>query len=533
LKKKAKQGQTLSYPLVLRGEDGEKIVNTLFWLKEVTNKYLGKYYKPAVLEMLSGSEKKAYKVLEPLVTSKWKKRIPSRINRGVLEITGRVLRTINARRNLFELLSTSYGDNPCQWDYRKLIEYQGIYVKAMYVQNLAEQTENFLKRKEKPAKDLFGFLQNKEKSGKDFFEIQARPRLKQAILSFAPDDGQAIQMERHEDYLVLRLKVLEDDKWKWVSLAVTLPPFLRSYMAVAPDIRVVCVHGEWVPVLDYKIQRPCEEEKETPYFLTVDWGVRKLITVCVFDRQEHQICPPIFLKFETIHNKLSRIRTEIDALKAKRDSWPRNSSLWAKYNREIARRWRKFRAIQKELAHLASSVIVLIAQIYGCSEIYVEWLKGLKSQKYGHSLNWLINTTVREAIYEKVAYKAKLVGIELKRPVQPYGTSQYCPRCGKKGIHTQAPNQTAEVKSGGWFLCPSCGYNADRDYVACCNLARKVLYGNLKDNLNVIAYKAIKISDLLFRQSSCFRKRLRQHLNGWKAVISLQPQKFSCGTLRS
>ena len=92
-------------------------------------------------------------------------------------------------------------------------------------------------------------------------------------------------------------------------------------------------------------------------------GIRKLVTICVFDKQGNLICPPFFLSFEPIQAKLLRIRNEIDQLKAKRDKCSTKSDEWKKYNREIAKRWRKFRAIQKQLAHLASNVIVLIAQL--------------------------------------------------------------------------------------------------------------------------------------------------------------------------
>ena len=526
--KKKKLGQTLSYPLAIRSEANRKIIRTLLYAQAVTKKYLRNFYQKDTLDLLSDGMKKAYKLLEPLTPSPWYSRIPSRINRGILEVAGRILRTVNARRNLFDLLVQTFGQSPDTWSYKKLIEKHQIYIKSQYITNIAEQTENF-------------FLAQDEYP-QDFLQLQTAPTLHEPMITYAPDDGQAIRVEKNADHLDISLKVLADGaskskpEWEWVKIAVPLPPFVRPCPALAPDLRLANIHGQLLPVLDYKIQIEGAKKKNTPYFLTVDWGVRKLITLCVFDREGQQICPPIFLQFEPVQKKLLRIRNEIDHIKAQRDSLPGKSSLWKKYNQEIAKRWRKFRAVQKEMAHLASNVIVLIAQIYNCSEIYVEWLKSLKSHKYSHCLNWLINTTVREAIYTKVAYKANLVGIVLKRPVQPYGTSQYCPRCGKQGIHTKSPNLKDELKSGGWFLCLSCGFNADRDYVACCNLARKVLYGNLRDLSKGIAYTASPISESLFRQSKLPRnlfprERLRRHLSGWNEV-SLTPQSHFCGTLR-
>ena len=173
------------------------------------------------------------------------------------------------------------------------------------------------------------------------------------------------------------------------------------------------------------------------------------------------------MKCDAIQKKLFRIREEIDNLKAKRDKLPKGSTLALWYNREISKKWNKYRAIQKQLSHLASNVIVEIAKIYNCSRIYVEWLGSLKSRKLSKTLNWKINSQVRQQIYEKVEYKANLCGISLEKPINPAWTSQFCPKCGKHGYHVKASDRLNErKKSGGWFYCKNCGYNADRDYVA-------------------------------------------------------------------
>lgn len=542
-RKKKKKGNTLSFPITIRCDKNRAIVRTLKYLHSATQEYLKKLYKKEILEELKENQK-AYKILEAYTPIKWKKKLPSRINRGILEVSGRILRAMNERRNLFHLLIEKFGENPQKWSYKKLVEEYQIYIKSQYITNLAEQAENH--------NEIQG------RYAKDFLDFQKHPKISKPMISYAPDDGQAIQIKKEGNKLFISLKVISDrsrtgnPEWEWIEIAIPIPEFLEPCTALAPDLRLVNLHGSLIPVLDYKIEIAGVQKVSSPRFITVDWGTRKLLTLCIFDKNGKQISTPIFLKFEPIQQKLLRIRHEIDHLKSVCSSIAPKSSLWKKYKREIAKRWRKFRAIQKELAHLASNVIVLVAQIYGCSEIYIEWLKSLKSQKFSHELNWVINTTVRQAIYDLVSYKSKLLGIVLKRPLSPYHTSKRCPRCGKIGIHTQAPDRKESIPSGSWFFCPSCKYNADRDYVACCNLARKALYGNLTDQTKGIAYMTIPISDLLFRQSmlshdsiprtsqaplisqSFFhRERLRHHLSGWKEVCFLNPQKFFRGTLRS
>lgn len=172
---KKRQGQILSYPLVIRSEENCKIIRTLQYLQEGTAKYLRKFYRQDVLELLCETNKKAYKILEPMTPKRWKTRIPSRVNRGVLEVAGRILRTVNARRNLFDLLVQTFGQNSGVWNYKKLIEKHQIYIKSQYIGNLAEQVENFFaSRGEYP---------------KTFFELQTAPTLHKPMLSYAPDDG--------------------------------------------------------------------------------------------------------------------------------------------------------------------------------------------------------------------------------------------------------------------------------------------------------------------------------------------------------
>ena len=183
LKKKKTKGQILSFPLVIRSEANPKIKRTLWYAKKMSNKYLRKFYQRDILEHLSISKvRQSYKILEPESPRKWRSKIPSRVNRGILEISGRILRVVNSRRNLFELMLEKFGDTPDKWSYKKLIAEHKIYVKSQYIQNLSEQAERF-------------YLSNGQYPT-DFFQLQTTPKAKAAIISYAPDDGQAILIEK-------------------------------------------------------------------------------------------------------------------------------------------------------------------------------------------------------------------------------------------------------------------------------------------------------------------------------------------------
>ena len=528
--------QTLSYPIAIRCEKNKQIINTLFFFRKVINFYLRRFFDSSKLSLLS-QKKYAYKCLEKAEEAKNKRYyIPSRINRGLLEIAGRILRQVEDRRDLYSLLS-SISKEPKDWDYRYLAE-KDIYRKSQYIENIKEQALNY--------------LSSNQSLPDDYLSLVSPPRLKRGIISYAPDDGQGIKLEIKDTDIKIKLKVLKEDRnyarskkdWEWIEITCVLPDIIKGgegqFSYKKPSLRISNINGKLTPVLDLKIE--LEEKSSTSTsedelgrnFLTVDWGLNKLVTLCVFSEDGEQISRPFFLKCDKIQSKLFRIRKEIDRLKSKRDNLPSGSTLYNWYNREIAKKWNKFRQIGKQLSHLASNVIVEIAKVYNCSKIYVEWLGSLKSKKKSRTLNWKINSQVRQQIYEKVEYKASLYGISLERPVNAGWTSQFCPKCGKRGYHVKASDRLDErKKSGGWFYCPACGYNADRDYVACQNIARKALYGNkLKGMSKNFVYKAKVISDKLFRQSIDAISRLRHNLNGWKEVVFLRPVYLVAGTLR-
>ena len=84
-----------------------------------------------------------------------------------MEIVGRTLRAINDRKEIFEELVVIEAD-PSKWSYKKLIKHKEIYKKSQYIENIKEQTINYI-------------LKN-EKLPESYYDIQKTPELKQSII---------------------------------------------------------------------------------------------------------------------------------------------------------------------------------------------------------------------------------------------------------------------------------------------------------------------------------------------------------------
>lgn len=102
---------------------------------------------------------------------------------------------------------------------------------------------------------------------------------------------------------------------------------------------------------------------------------------------------------------------------------------------------------------------------------------------------WSISSWARGGLLHRVEYKAELVGIDVTT-VNPWGTSRYCPRCGERGETVTAPNDHTACRSGGYFYCPTCGYECDRDVVGAVNVGRKFLGTCRMETANPCAYTA-------------------------------------------
>ncbi len=339
-------------------------------------------------------------------------------------------------------------------------------------------------------------------------ELQSIPLLSVGMLTYAGDDGgakgQAYRLALDLDAGVARFRFRYPDEagiWRWriVDTIIPLPDRVKERLMrgelMAPTLREEHrADGERFAVLDFiveveKTDLPAWENVER--VLGADWGVHSLLTATAVDETSSQVGRPFWLNTGGFDGRQARTRRQIDELKKKsasyeqlRDALPEDhpKRTWytqrlALYRREIDRCWRKYEQRNRALAHLASNVLLLLCQIYGCSLLSMESLKTLKSTGRGRGVrgrwrNYRNNSTIRGEIWRLLRYKCHLIGLRFHTE-SPRGTSHTCPRCGAPATTYRSPSDRKEaVKWGRWMWCEKCQYNGDRDYCASVNIAR-------------------------------------------------------------
>ncbi len=299
-------------------------------------------------------------------------------------------------------------------------------------------------------------------------EMQAIPIQQAAVLPYAGDDGGAmgqsyrmfLDLEQKEILLAMRFPDIAGiwvRNWRENTMKMVLPELIlarvKQGQVLAPSLReIIEPDGTRYAVLDFIVEVPVPKAavwENMRFVLGFDWGVRTLVTASVVDLEGHQVGRPFFLDSGPFDGRQARTRRQIDQLKtkvalleARRDSFPvgdqrREPTMQklALLRREIARCWRKYEARNKDLAHLAANVLLLLASVCGCELIAGESLKSMKSTGGGKDArgkwrNWRNNTQIRGELWRVLRYKCYLAGMRLEWQ-QPRQTSHTCPRCGK------------------------------------------------------------------------------------------------------
>ncbi len=464
----------------------------------------------------------------------------SRQERCEMEQAGRILRAQATRKQVFQtilpllsegLIRPAEGNRPATKDARAIKE------QARALRAEGEDADTFMAMTNVIEQACNVYLQT-ETFPTTYEAMQPIPVLSHGQLTFAGDDGPTLgqayraqmrvmqvcdvesRQERKSASLWLKLRAPDEEgKWRWGewSEAIALPEAMFSYFdqgatTQAPTLReMTSDDGSRVAVLDVMLEVPANAvsplDQETRV-LGWDWGVRSLITVCVLEKPEgeepyRQVSRPVFLDTGGIDGRQARLRREIDCLKACRERYallvkhalgardehetplPAHFPGWqeriALYDTRLKRCWKKYERRNRELAHLASNLLILLALLHDCRLICGENLTTLKSEGRGRGVrgrwrNWRNNTTVRGELWRVLKYKCHVLGMRA-RQVEPRGTTHTCPHCHRPAKTYASPAQAdrkTSLKWGAWLCCsnPTCRWNGARDYAAALNIAR-------------------------------------------------------------
>ncbi len=134
--------------------------------------------------------------------------------------------------------------------------------------------------------------------------------------------------------------------------------------------------------------------------------------------------------------------------------------------------WQHIRHQNTDTAHKTARAIVEVCEKYAGCVLVFERLRVIKPK--GGSKSRRLNRKQANHLKGKITHfakeKAYAIGV-VSVEVNPHGTSQYCARCGKKGVRfTYQAEQRVMGKGGKLFFCPACHYECHADFNASVNV---------------------------------------------------------------
>jgi IS605 OrfB family transposase len=319
-----------------------------------------------------------------------------------------------------------------------------------------------------------------------------KPTIWSFILPYAPDDGQAIQLNRNKNEISVRLKLpkisypLNRHDWHWLSFSLTIPS--KVYQRIndctniasttstlhLPTLRYITLKGGLVlPFLEFAWSIKYEEQPSLKKnrVMATDLGIINLTTSVICEAGS-QISQPIFWSPDKqLLHKIQQYYQHIAHLQKKLDRYPGQWLGQGKRKQERDRLYRKLNRQRELILHLTSKYLIKTALLWQCQTLVLEDLRSYEPPKNKRNLSRKLSNWLRGSLYEKLLYKAKQFGINIKR-VSARWTSSYCPRCGMLGQKIIDPSNKTVDKLGRYFYCPHCQYTADRDVIGSVNIYR-------------------------------------------------------------
>lgn len=270
----------------------------------------------------------------------------------------------------------------------------------------------------------------------------------------------------------LRLKVYTGTAWVWRHYPTVYNRYFErrrseaGWETASPKL----VLGKQEAALHFLQTKPISakkivESKQDPDLVTVavDLNVKFLAVITV--RQHGRIQATRFVSDQGLDQHRYRHLKRV----AKKQ-W--QSGRAVKGERSNQHLWAHVRHQNQDSAHKTARAIVEVCEQYpGCVLVF-ERLRKIKpkggstsrrlNRKQANQLKGKINQLAKEK-----AYASEVVSVE----VNPHGTSQYCSRCGAKGMRfSLVAGQRITGKGGKLFCCSSCHYEGQADFNASVNV---------------------------------------------------------------
>ncbi len=270
----------------------------------------------------------------------------------------------------------------------------------------------------------------------------------------------------------VRLKVYTGSEWVWVHY----PTFYNRYFEqrraesgweTESSKLILGKQSAAIHFLQSKTitAKKIVESKRDPDLVTVavDLNVKQLAVITV--RQHGVIQETRFVSDQGLdhhrYHHLGRIAKK---------QWQSGQAV--KGERSNQQLWQHIRRQNTDAAHKTARAIAEVCEKYPGCVLLFECLRKIKpsggsksrrlNRKQANQLKGKINQLAKEK-----AYAIGVVSVE----VNPHGTSQYCARCGSKGVRfTYQAGQRVTGKGGKLFFCPACHYECHADFNASCNV---------------------------------------------------------------
>ncbi|MET9517329.1 zinc ribbon domain-containing protein [Streptomyces sp. NPDC002994] len=419
-------------------------------------------------------------------------KVNDRIVRMAQEQAGRVLRSAKWRADLTAGVLGPWPADPAkrtveEWDLVREVVPGGRYLPSNVIASRTRQITAFAKKHRRMPADVF--------------EMESVPRTA-CMLLLSACDGQQATLERADEpgraLLRLQLPTRPDPRsykdWTWVACPIKLPPTVpASAVLHLPTLRI----RQGRVRVDLAYSHPVAKAARTGHkvALGVDWGLNTLLSAGAArlhdDGQITALGAGGMFRAAGVLAKQHRLRRESECLHAKADHYQR--LIGGNAGHPLAARHTvvtdEIRCVSDRRSHLNDALAWAAARwavdqaiTATATVIYVEDLRSMEARGMGRSINTRLSQQVRGRIVDRIRHLAAEVGIAVVT-VPARNTSKHCPQCLIPLRHCKAPDRPT-TPGWKWALCPSCGWQGDRDQGAWQRIASRGLTHQAKTVTN-------------------------------------------------